>query len=74
MERFARPNRALCVSDIDGLREIESRHRDLTSSKARVALRHRERSRAGLQTHREGLDTGVRRKVAGANASPLLRS
>ena len=45
MERFAHTNRALCISDIDGLLEIESPYRDLTSSEARVALRDRERSR-----------------------------
>jgi hypothetical protein len=43
---------------MDGLLEIEAPYRDLTSSEARVVLRHRERGRAGLQTHREGLDTG----------------
>jgi hypothetical protein len=53
VERLAHPNRALCVSDIDGLLEIGPRHRDPTSGSARVAVRHREHGRARLQTTRE---------------------
>jgi hypothetical protein len=72
VERFAHPNRALHVSDIDGLLEIESRDRDLTSGKPRVALRHHECSRAALQTHREGLDTGRAGKWQGRMCRPCF--
>ena len=72
MERFAHPNRALCISDIDGLLEIESPYRDLTSSEALVALRDRERSRAGPQTHREGLDTGCAGRWQGQMRRPCF--